>query len=189
MRRTARRFSACRVCLFHHGDVVPTVRFERTPCTVWTCCLCQLGYVGVGAGREDRTRLGLPVEQVRSPDRSPRRGAGGRDRTFVLRFKAARPAAGRLRRVVAADGVEPSRSGLWGPPSSEKRSGCGGVTCTRDLLVMGQASCCCSTPRQVTPSDAGPRPLGAGRGPPAFGWSGDRESHPDLEDGVLAFCC
>ena len=28
-----RRFSACRVCQFHHGDAVPTVRFERTLCT------------------------------------------------------------------------------------------------------------------------------------------------------------
>lgn len=47
--------------------------------------------------------------------------------------------------MYAGTGVEPE-SALY-PQRVTRRFGCGGRTCTDDLLVMSQASCCCSTPQ------------------------------------------
>ena len=81
---------------------------------------------------------------------APRIGSGGRTRTLVsaLQRRASWP-LDHSGTAVAADGFEPSRSGLWGPASSRERSGSGGRIRTDGLLVMSQASCLCSSPHHA----------------------------------------
>jgi hypothetical protein len=80
---------------------------------------------------------------------APRKGSGGGTRTPVsaLQRRASWPLDYSGSRV-AADGIEPSRPGLWGPASSRERSGSGGRIRTDGLLVMSQASCLCSSPQR-----------------------------------------